>query len=276
MMAATGDGRLIAGVARPDGTLLKTWDAPTGREAAAYPGHDVPIAQVRLSADGRYLASGGWRTEKTPDAETVLEVRVWGVADRKEVQRLVVKNQRLTGLALSSDGRWLAVAESAFPPGADPRRVDAEARVGVWDVPSGRRLHAFAGGANMIPALTFSPDDRLLAAGSLDGKVVLWDTASGARVHELTGPPSLGDLTFSPDGRRLAGATREVVTLWDTTTGHALLTLRGRPRSASDQPFNPRVIFSADGSRLAANQWDRSVIVWSTAFVSGGVQGTTE
>lgn len=58
----------------------------------------------------------------------------------------------------------------------------------------------------------------------------------------------------SPDG---------LVRLWDATAGNELLVLRpfGLP-GTGHFGYTPRVVFSSDGRRLAANNWDGTVSIW--------------
>jgi WD40 repeat protein len=69
-------------------------------------------------------------------------------------------------------------------------------------------------------------------------------------------------LAYSPNGRRLAGASRDAIKLWDTETGVEVLTLRGAPQRFHDPPFNARVVFHPDGTRLVGTNWDESISVW--------------
>jgi hypothetical protein len=78
----------------------------------------------------------------------------------------------------------------------------------------------------------------------------------------MEAPQFLCDLAFHPDGRRLAGVSRDVVKVWDAGTGHEVLTLRGAPPRHWDPAFNPRVLFSPDGRRLVATNWDETISVW--------------
>jgi dipeptidyl aminopeptidase/acylaminoacyl peptidase len=122
-----------------------------------------------------------------------------------------------------------------------------------------------------VSAVAFSPDGkRLAAAGLEDGIGSLWDVSGLGKssrgepslLHALPCPPLMCDLAFSPDGRRLAGVSRDLVKMWDVGTGHEVLTLRGAAQRNWDPAFNARILFSPDGHRLAATNWDETVSVW--------------
>ncbi|MCI0380025.1 MAG: hypothetical protein L0215_20780 [Gemmataceae bacterium] len=89
------------------------------------------------------------------------------------------------------------------------------------------------------------------------------DAATGRALHvrPLQGP--YFQLAFSPDGARLAAIDREEVKLWDVESGKELLLLRGAPQRSADNGFNPRLVWSADGRRLASSNWDASISVWN-------------
>lgn len=99
--------------------------------------------------------------------------------------------------------------------------------------------------------LAFSPDGRTLAVRGYVA-VYLFDSFAGRLDRTLTAPPAIadgplvmpvGDLAFSPDGRRLAAAWdfADGVVVWDVPTGRALSRLH---YSATTPAFTP------DGERL--------------------------
>jgi len=81
--------------------------------------------------------------------------------------------------------------------------------VHLWDLgDEPTELAALPAGARPVPAVSFSPDGRILAAGSHDGAIRLWDLSAPAApgpVRMLTGLVDLQVTTtgFSPDGRHL-------------------------------------------------------------------------
>lgn len=111
---------------------------------------------------------------------------------------------------------------------------------------------------NYWPALAFSPDNALLAAGGQDNILRVYDMASGRIRLELTGHTALIHPTaFSPDGRFVAsGAEDKTVRVWETKNGNSVATLN----DCSDAPY--QVGFSPDSSLIAALFWHTSIGVW--------------
>jgi len=167
------------------------------------------------------------------------------------------------GMAFSTDGKRIARG------GREATRI--------WDVASGKVTAIFKnpGGdkrkrwAAEACSLAFSPDGKVLAAGSADpvaAEVRLWDLAVGKTTFTLK---SLGwprqptesayvarvfrSLAFSPDGTVLAAGGGDVchgeVKLWDPATGKHLGDL-DLPWSASSEGI-ASLAFSADGKLFA-------------------------
>jgi WD40 repeat protein len=70
-----------------------------------------------------------------------------------------------------------------------------------------------------IYALTYAPDGKTLATGSVDGSVKLWDPVTGQERLAFPGPPppqgQIHSLAFSANGKLLAAGRYDgTVTLW--------------------------------------------------------------
>jgi tetratricopeptide (TPR) repeat protein len=103
-------------------------------------------------------------------------------------------------------------------------------------------------------SLAFSPDGTRLALADIGNDTVhLRNLATGAEVRQ-PGPDRLSCVAFTPDGRRLACSGYDgQVHLADGWTGEELLVLRSVARPKLNYGCTPRLAFSRDGTRLAAN-----------------------
>ncbi|GIK38370.1 MAG: hypothetical protein BroJett011_22030 [Chloroflexota bacterium] len=110
-------------------------------------------------------------------------------------------------------------------------------------------------------SVAFSPDGKVLAAGTAEGQVRLWRVTDGQPL--LTCEGHLGavwSVAFSPDGRLLAsGSPDGTVRLWEVNTGHTLKTLAGHTHQVWSVAFSP------DGRLLASGSTDGTVRLWEVS-----------
>jgi WD40 repeat protein len=180
---ATGCGVVDPGTNKESGEV-RVWDVATG-QARDFKGHEGNVRGVALTADGKTLASGS--SDKT--------VRLWDVANGKELRKLEGHTDGVTSVALSADGKVLASG------GKDKLVI-------VWDLNTGKPAHTLKGHTGEVSSVALSADGKLLASGGADKTVRLWDTASGKEVATVKAPDEVLGVALTPDGKVLASGGR--------------------------------------------------------------------
>lgn len=137
--------------------VLRFWDVATGdsTRVAAY------VTAVRVDSGGRYAVT----LSLDPTDESFGEIRLWDVADRKQVGTPWPAHAGgADAAAFSPDGRILATGGR-----------DGEIR--LWDVPTRRAVgNPIKAHPGAVTSVVFSPDGKILASAGDDGTVRLWAT----------------------------------------------------------------------------------------------------
>jgi WD40 repeat protein len=119
-------------------------------------------------------------------------------------------------------------------------------------------LQTFSGHSNWLYGLSFSPDGKMIATGSLDRTVKLWNTESGLLATLVGHNEGIYDLSFSPDSQIIASASLDkTVKLWKSRDGSLLKTISGHNEGVYG------VSFSTDGQIIASASGDGSIKLWS-------------
>lgn len=162
-----------------------------------------------------------------------------------------IESEYVEELALSSDGRLLAVAEG-FP------------RVRIWDTTSGELQAEVELPEFGVQSVAFSPDGEVLAAGTSDGVVFFIDPAEGQILRSLQAHEPqryITDMAWMPDGSGIFTTSDDfTIKLWDVNA-----------QTGVDDPFRTyeghddwvqSVAVAPDGSTFVSASDDESVILW--------------
>jgi RNA polymerase sigma factor (sigma-70 family) len=260
---AVGGEQVIGKVAQPDsksatflgvwhwdGTALKPlWQATPDVESPLQSYHNPGIGSVAFSADGKYLAAGGFNDKS---------IRLHSAADGKELRRF------------NASGTHVKVA---FAPGGNVLASGGEdGAVALWDPASGTK-HWEKMQVGEVQALAFAPDGKTLAVGGGHCMVlassrsnnnpflVLLDAASGNETRRLVFSDSVASVAYSRDGKVLAAALNVANTLrfWDSVTGKEL------PWGEGHSGYISAVAVAEDGRLAATGGNFGQLLLWDLA-----------
>lgn len=236
----TEDGHLIAASAR-DGSI-RVWQLADGRLRMAA-GHPSPNPVLIFNMDGTRLLTNAHDG-----------VRVWNTGNG---QLVYVKQSLIAGgrFDISSYASWILEANGG--------------RVSVQDTQSGQELYTLDAHLGEPPARDISEDDKTIATGGIDGRVVLWNVPEIPDAefrHEVdairwaadasSGSPTAA-ATFSHSGRLIAtGAGDGLLKLWDAGSHRLIRGIQADAKNVS------AVAFSDDDALIATGGYVDGVKLW--------------
>ncbi len=121
-------------------------------------------------------------------------------------------------------------------------------------------------GTDIAGSVTFSPDGSLFAAGLQSGNIQVWDTATRELLHTLEGVHKkwANHLAISPDNQRIASVLQQPgyisfdpLSVVDIESGEIVFSL--------DDVQVYDMVFSPDGTLLAAIESSADVVLWDAA-----------
>jgi len=240
---ASAAGTLAAGLLWPEAKFVHAdvvakvaafnWPSRT-IHLAPDPDQENPpvVTAVRVHRDGEWLATAG-------DDHVV---RVFSLADGKQLQRLVKHTDWVRTIDFSPSGKQLASAGN-------------DRLIHLWDAESGKWETELAAHVQGISQLHYSHDGKLLVAAGFQKQIHLYDVADHKLVRELSGTcPDMRTVAFSPDDSQLAAGGRcGTIRIFETASGQKL-----RDVAAHKQRIRA-LAFSQDGDFLASVGEDRTI-----------------
>ncbi len=173
--------------------VLEVWSVSTGKLTATLNTAATNVASVSLSADGVTLADGGANS-------TSGIVELWNLSTGKLTATLKTAAAGVSSVAFSPSGSTLAVGGSAGSNGV----------LELWKVSTGKLLSTLAlvSGTEIVSAVGFSPDGKVLVAGT-DASVQTFSTVNYGlfTYYNQIVAGGITSVAVSPDGTLLAYGT---------------------------------------------------------------------
>lgn len=211
-----------------------------------------PVSSVAYRPDGKLLAAGSLGVVYLIDP------------DKGEIiGKLDGQTERVTAVAISKDGLFLAVASGATGSVGEVRLY----RSSAGSLPGPQPTVVLKAHQDLVYDLAFRPDGKLLASCGYDRLIHLWDAATGQLVRTLRDhSDAIYAVAFSPDGKLLAsGSADRAVKVWDVVTGKRLQTLSEPTDWVYTLAWHPQ------GRLLAAAGVDKSIRVWEVSAQGGKI-----
>lgn len=209
LMAGAAEARVL------EPQMLHTfWEIPSGKLLRTIKlGKKNNLGHDQLSPDGKTLALSGYPKSEYGKTESILVVpsfvHLWDVATGKMLTEFKGMKGPIYSLALSPDGRLLAVGGNI---GSEINEII------IWDVVKKERYAVLRAHRGAVMQVTFSHDGKWLASaggGEHAGEVWIWDVKKKRELVSLQGhTKKVSSVCFSPDDSLLATSEPHTVRLW--------------------------------------------------------------
>ena len=231
-------GSLLAGAGQ-DGSLV-VWDVLTGEMLYRVAAHKKAANTVVFSQDGALIATGG------NDGMA----RLWASQDGSRVAEMIGGAFAIPSVSFAYADTSLAIANAGI--------------VRLRNITTQRFVQTLRGSESIL-SIAIAPQEDLLAAATVENRLLAWDLQTGEQSWEAqaaaSGPerPALAwQVAFSPDGSLLASASGDgSLALWDAHSGQLLQRFSAHSRAATCVAFSP------DGYWLASGGLDGALRLWA-------------
>ncbi|QVL31411.1 protein kinase [Telmatocola sphagniphila] len=237
-IAYSHDGKMLA-TGSEDGAI-RFWNAKTGEaNFTINNAHNGPIWALAFNNDG---------TEIYSCSDDGL-LKLWRLSDQRYTKFMPVESG-IRSIAVSKSGQYVATGAR-------------NGVVSIHDIRQGVTLASLASHDGPVMAMAFSPNDEILASGSIDKTVKLWQVnpknTRNALVPKniLKHETSIYTLAFSPDGKLLATAGWDSeIRIWSMAKDNMIKQFEAHRSEIFGLKFNPL------NSELISVGSDRMVKFW--------------
>lgn len=246
---------------------IRVWNFITGRFLRTlgngFHRHSVGVTAIAFSSESQLLVSG------STDGRAI----IWNLSTGKGSSFLLAPTGGINAITFIFGSRLLAVGSQDTQikiRSANQTHHSLFMLVGIYTLGIGFAvllparlltkpfLAGHSGGVNAV-ASNFA-DNKILASGSADSKIILWKLKTRNSIVTLSGHSgSVDSVAFSPDGKILAsGSADKTIMLWNLTVNpvKSSCTLTGHSGAVNSIAFTP------DGRTLASGSSDNTIKIW--------------
>ncbi|MGC2631488.1 MAG: caspase family protein [Rhodomicrobium sp.] len=197
-------------------------------------GHMAIIKGLAFTPEGNFIVSTG--DDKV--------IRIWDWQTGKTVRAIRGQSGpgqegKIFAMALSPDGRWLAVG--GFLAHGHGVNDEAVGDIRLYDFASGQVQALLKGHRDAVFALAFSADGKKLISGGGDSNAILWDVETQKPLHRLQGHRGqVYAVGFMPDGvRAVTGSYDKTLRLWSVANGALIKEMAGHREKVQSLAISP-------------------------------------
>jgi WD40 repeat protein len=196
------------------------------------------VTALAFAPDGSEISASGYH-----------EITVWSSEDGRLIRGVKDVAQSTLSLAYQPRGKLLTAASGT------PRKMG---EVKLFNAISGQLVRVLVTSADVMLAVTFSPDGAKLATGGSDNKIHIFEVASGKLERTIEQHSDwVTGLAFSHNGKWLASASRDKsARVCDSTTCEVEQSFLGH----GDFVFS--VGFTVDDKQVWSCGRDRTIQRW--------------
>jgi RNA polymerase sigma factor (sigma-70 family) len=231
------------------------WDISSGKQLFSFGEDPAYFACMTFTPDGKTLITAGSSFNSSPP-KLDHKMCFWDAATGKELQRIPMGAASAHRLAISPDGKMMAMICYGENSGT-------ENFIRIRDLETGKEVRRLVvgpeGDMRYSTALAFAPDGKTLYSAGQDEKVIAWNPHTGEELRRigknLMRPEALA---VSPDGKTLAVSVFfEAIRLIDANNG------QDRLPSAGHESYILYSAVSGDGRTVATGD-PYNVFVWDS------------
>jgi WD40 repeat protein len=238
--------------------MMIAWDAATGKIIRHYGKNENPrrVFVCSISPDGKWLGTGEFLVDRP---------RIWDQRTGKEAYPRKLPQFGFPGMVSSPPPTVEfppppEICSLAFSPDSQVLASGyGDGTIRLMSFANGKQIRVFGVDESAV-TVAFSGDGKTVASMS-NGIVRLWEAATGTerKSFPLVSGKKKKDITgfaFSQDAKQLAFAQDQLISIWDVATGKERRRFQAPPLTVT------RLVFSADGQRLATEHNHSTVLIW--------------